>query len=67
MLNQANGYQTSLDSSPQKIKIQKVSNFVDDSQMRLNTIYALPFTLLIYFLLTLLFCRNYSTNYLEHP
>ena len=59
-------YQTSLDSSPQKNKIKKVSNFVNDSQMRLNPIYTLPFTLLLYSILTLLFCRNYFTNYLEH-
>ena len=59
-------YQKSLDSSPQKTKIIKVSNFVIDSELQLNPIYTLPFTLILYSLLTLLLCRNYFTNYLEH-
>ncbi len=59
-------YQKSLDSSPQKTKIQKISNFVNDSRLQFNPIYTLPFTLIIYSLLTLLLCRNYFTNYLEH-
>ena len=59
-------YQKSLDSSSQKTKIQKVSNFVSDSRLERNPIYTLPFTLILYSLLTLLLCRNYFTNYLEH-
>ena len=37
-------YQKSLETSPQKTKIKKVSNFVNDSRLNLNPIYTLPFT-----------------------
>ena len=59
-------YKKSLDSSPQKAKIQKVSNFVNDSTLLINPIYTLPFTLILYSFLTLLLCRNFFTTYLEH-
>ena len=59
-------YKKSLDSSPQKAKIQKVSNFVNDSRLYMNPIYTLPFTLILYSFLTLLLCRNFFTTYLEH-
>ena len=41
-------YKKSLEASPQKAKIQKVSNFVYDSRLSLNPIYTLPFTLILY-------------------
>ena len=59
-------YKKSLEASPQKTKIQKVSNFVYDSRLSLNPIYTLPFTLILYSFLTLLLCRNFFTTYLEH-
>ena len=59
-------YKKSLEASPQKAKIQKVSNFVYDSRLSLNPIYTLPFTLILYSFLTLLLCRNFFTTYLEH-